>query len=183
MEQNNERVKARLQKLLALARGGQGGEKDNAQRMLENMLRKYGMTMADLDDAEEKREKREFKYKGDAEKRILTQIVASVVLDWNGDAYSYPRLRGVILFELTRAEHIEVDLMYEAHRKALKKHLAKTAEQALSAYIQTNRIFAKRSEEPEEKGESNLSMKDLQAIMAMMATMEPTPVHRAIECK
>ena len=174
---NNERITAKLQKLLALARSGVGGEKDNAQRMLDNMLRKAGMTIADLDDEHEAPQLKTFAYKSLAERSLLMQCVVSV-LDRKFDAFKRRGVRGQLLIELTRAEHIEIDVLFSAHRKALAKHLAKTAKNALSAYIHTNRIYSKTPNDDDTP--STLSPEDLAAIMGMMRNMDPTPVHRQI---
>lgn len=40
-----EHIKAKLRKLLELARQGVGGEKDNAQSILGKMLTKHGLTL------------------------------------------------------------------------------------------------------------------------------------------
>lgn len=44
-------VRARLLKVLRLAQGGVGGERENAAVLLEKLLRKHSMTMADLEGA------------------------------------------------------------------------------------------------------------------------------------
>ena len=43
-----ERITDKLKKLLALAERGCGGEAENARRLLEEHLRKYGMTLEDI---------------------------------------------------------------------------------------------------------------------------------------
>lgn len=45
-------LRARLLKTLELARRGIGGEKDNAQVMLEKLLRAHGLSLADLEELE-----------------------------------------------------------------------------------------------------------------------------------
>ena len=42
--------KERLKKLYALALRGVGGEKEQAQAILDKLLKKYAMTLDDLDD-------------------------------------------------------------------------------------------------------------------------------------
>lgn len=53
MEQERERVMARIQKMLALANdeGATTGERDNALRMVHSILAKYNMTMAEAEAA------------------------------------------------------------------------------------------------------------------------------------
>lgn len=54
-----ERITDKLKKLLALAERGCGGEAENARRLLEEHLRKYGMTLEDI--CENKTSRRTFK--------------------------------------------------------------------------------------------------------------------------
>ena len=56
-----ERITDKLKKLLALAERGCGGEAENARRLLEEHLRKYGMTLEDI--CENNISRRTFKYK------------------------------------------------------------------------------------------------------------------------
>lgn len=179
---NNDRIRERLQKILALARQGVGGEKENAQRMLEKLLAKHNMTIADLDDTAEEKTTVEFKVKNDAEKKLLIQCAYKAIPGYSGDYFTYVRrgrkVSGLLGINMTRAQQVEIELMFNIYSKALKKHLEKQADVALSAFIQKNQIFAARSDE-DGKG-SELSDADLMALMAMMRGMESTPVLKQI---
>lgn len=56
-----ETIIDKLKKLAALAQRGEYGEADNARRLLEKQLQKYGLTMDDLENAD--RKERVFDYK------------------------------------------------------------------------------------------------------------------------
>lgn len=63
-----ERITDKLKKLLALAERGCGGEAENARRLLEEHLRKYGMTLEDI--CENKTSRRTFKYRNKEDARL-----------------------------------------------------------------------------------------------------------------
>ncbi len=66
-----------LKKIKALADEGVGGEKDNAQAQLDKLLKKYGITVQDLEDNAE--HERRFTYKTEEYKYFVWQILGSVL--------------------------------------------------------------------------------------------------------
>lgn len=74
-----------LKKVKALAERGVGGEATNAAAILERMMKKYGITEAEL--GEETRERYDFEYHGKEQKKILRQTVYKVT---GGYAYVLP---------------------------------------------------------------------------------------------
>ena len=83
----NEKQKALLQKLKALAERGVGGEKEGAERKLKQLMAKYGVDRLELEEDQVSRY--EIKYRGEFEKRLLSQIVyrprndTKVISLWN----------------------------------------------------------------------------------------------------
>lgn len=175
-----ERIKTKLQKLLALARQGVGGEKDNARSVLSKLLAKHGLTLADLDDASEARVTRWFRPKGAHERTLLSHCVLATVPNWDRAVWRHKSSneRG---YELTTAEFAQVELLFEIHRKALAKYVKKQMQVALLAYLSTNRLYAQGTADSNERENSGgLSPEDLAAIMGMMAGLRPTPVFKAL---
>lgn len=68
-----ERITDKLKKLLALAERGCGGEAENARRLLEEHLRKYGMTLEDI--CENNISRRTFKSQFNKEKKRLMKDI------------------------------------------------------------------------------------------------------------
>lgn len=171
------RIKSKLQKLLALARQGVGGEKDNAQSVLDKLLAKHGLTIEDLDDAAEPRTKRWFKFKGEQERTLLAHcVLATLGSGWDGSAWR--RGRGERGYELTNAEFAQVDLLFSIHRRALAEFIEKQMKSVMVAYLSTNRLYSQDGDR--DAAASELTPEDLQAILGLMAGLRPTPVHRAI---
>ena len=77
----DDKKKQLLNKLKALAERGVGGEKETAQRKLQELMEKYEIDENDLSD--DKKEKYQFKYKNEFEKKLIkqrTQVITSWVL-------------------------------------------------------------------------------------------------------
>ncbi len=73
-----ERIKLLIAKVLELAKKGIDGEKKAAQEKLEKLLKKYNLTLADI-DSEDNKLKRTFRIKNrDDYKTILTQVICDV---------------------------------------------------------------------------------------------------------
>lgn len=166
--ENDEKLQAKLRKLLALAERGEGGEKETAQRMLNKMLERHGMSIDDL--ATERRQIRWFGFRNSSERRLAIQILAKVCDTHSPDSYTNKRLPKNIGVMVTPAEAIEFELHYEALRKALAEHF----KDAYSAFVQANHIFPASPRESKADAGS-LSDRDLR-MLAMAAAVEPTAV-------
>lgn len=168
----------RMKKILALARRGVDGEKVTAEAMLAKLLAKYKMTIEDLEGEVHPTARYKFTFKTKMEARLLVQIVASV-LNTNSVNYWKHGQKKLRSFELTALQHAEVDVRYTAYRVALQKELDKAADRLYQAFIQANHLGVRSERDDGEP--PNIDMDELQAIMALMATMKPTPIHRQLE--
>lgn len=172
----NEKTKARLIKLLALAERGVGGEKLNAQRMLDNSLKKYGMTLEDL-TGDQAREERKFRYgKKSFGRKLMLQCIASVV-GANRPIYRYRR-SSVMEVEATASEALEIELKFEVYRRALEEQISLT----FDAFIQANRVFPERDSEGEadDKPLSEADRERLGKLLGMVGQITPTPVYKSL---
>ncbi|MFJ3259686.1 DUF2786 domain-containing protein [Pseudomonas sp. NPDC086581] len=171
-ERTDEKVQAKLRKLLALAERGVGGERDTARRMLDKMLERHGLTIDDLCD--EQPSIRWFPMANTHERRLASQIMAKVCDTLSPGVYTHRHNRRTIGVEVTPAEAIEFELHYETLRKALAEHF----EIAFSAFVQANRLFPSTPG----KDDSPLSEQDMKTIR-MAATIQPTPVRSRLAHK
>jgi len=172
----------RLQKVLALARQGVGGEKDNAERLLTKLLARHGLALGDLEDAAEVPQRYWFRPKSKYENALLDGIVASTVKDYNGKVWGLKgkgqRRRG---YDLRKAEFAEISIAFDVHRAALEKKLHQAMLHTTIAYNQTNGLHSGKP--PSDDEPSSLSDADIEAIMAIMRRMDPTPVFKSLEHK
>lgn len=172
----------RMKKILALARRGVGGEQATAQAMLAKLLTKYGMTVDDLEGEAHPAERRFFTYRSDIERKLLIQIVANII-GAAGVHHWKRKGKRMIGFQLTALQFAEVDVRYEAYRKPLLKELEKTTNRVYAAFVHANDLGVSSGEnDDDDRPAPNMGeLAELQAIMALMQTMRPTPIHRQLE--
>ena len=130
----------RLKRLRALAERGVGGEKENAQRILERLCDKYGLDISQLDTEEKKLTW--FRYrKGNHFRKLLAQCIVKVCgkgTKLYGHNREATRAREYAV-ECTASEAVEIELDYEFYADALQKEL----DRLISMFIQKNNIFPK----------------------------------------
>ncbi|KTC42733.1 hypothetical protein AO260_21690 [Pseudomonas sp. ABAC21] len=168
---DNAKVEAKLRKLLALAQRGEGGEKDNAQRMLEKLLARHGLTIGDLLD--DRREIRWFPISTSYDRRLAAQIMSKICDSESPGLYiSKGRLKKIGV-EVTPSEAVEFELHYETLRKALTTHF----DDAFSAFVQANHLFPAT---PSEEQLLSLNDRDMR-VMSMASVIRPTAVNPRLE--
>lgn len=135
----DDKKKQLLNKLKALAERGVGGEKETAQRKLQELMEKYEIDENDLSD--DKKEKYQFKYKNEFEKKLIKQIAyRTFKKEWSERMYTYSRGRGkrsIMLIECTKAEEIQLRIEYEFYKDLWKEE----AEFLFNVFIQKHWIF------------------------------------------
>lgn len=170
---NNDKARQRMLKLLALAKRGEGGERDNAQRFLGALLKKHGMSLADLEDDGLAAEWMKFPLKTVQDRQLLVQV-AGMVLKSNSMPSRQYRGQKALWLHVTKPQYVEIEL----HYRAFKKDLEKALELAFIAFINRNDIFSGVKEEGD--APCKYSAEDLAAAAAMAAGMPRTSVRREI---
>lgn len=146
-----------LLKIKALADRAEGGEKINAQRKLEEYMKKYGVSDKELEESP--KEVRAFHYKGEREKALLAQIFYQVTDEKSG-IYTYTntetgRVRRSKLGCLcTKSQEIEIQMLFDFYKQLYKRE----EETLFSAFVHKHRIFGhlKEGEEPAHVDEDEL---------------------------
>ena len=158
----SESIKGLLKKIKTLAEKGFSGEREAAKSKLSALMDKYGITFDDLMDQECIDEK--YHYRTRFEKKLLL-LLAVMITD--GRVKDYSRQRGgmIIKLRMTKAEHLEVAMLFNVYRKALKDEL----ELFFSAFIQRHRIFPSS---PTSDVRKSLTSEDIERIRRMVAMMQ-----------
>lgn len=130
-----------LKKLKALAERGEAGERDTARRKLAELMDKYGVDEADLSD--EALLDMEFKYRDEAERKILNQVFYKINHERGVYVYSKSRAK-VLLWRCTVAEGIRAKIEYEFFRDLWRDEV----QTFLSAFIQKHGIFRNDQDAP-----------------------------------
>lgn len=133
-----------LNKIKALAERGVGGEKETAIKMYNKLLKKYGIKEDELDD--DKVENYEFHYNSVYERRLIAQIIHSVI-DSNEIYVPKDNRHNYIHAYMTKAQYLECRSMIDFYVVLLHDTLVK----ATIAFINVEHIFSKSagvSDEP-----------------------------------
>ncbi|KII38381.1 DUF2786 domain-containing protein [Pseudomonas fluorescens] len=169
----NPKLEAKLRKLLALAERGEGGEKDNAQRMLDKLLARHSLTIDDLID--ERREIRWFPAGNKFDRPLAAQILAKICNTIEIATYTSNKRKKQIGVQVTPAEAIEFELHYDTLRKAL----AASLDDAFSAFVQANKLFpCDRSA----NFDPTVTDRDLR-VLAMASAISATQINPRLEHK
>lgn len=129
----SDKVVALLRKLKALADRGEGGEKENAERMLVEFLKKHDISLSQLqeDDLEDRIFKVPVRYK-----QLFIQVAASIL----GRERSIYGVRGYpsnVMIECSVSEYTELQMAFDFYRDALAEQLELFEE----AFYQKNKLF------------------------------------------
>jgi len=131
-----ETIFEKLKKIEALARAGVGGERENAERMLQLLCEKHGISLEDI--ARPDRKEVHFSFKNVFERRLLIQVVAYVTRTGEVTFYTRKSKKMLLYFDLTAAETVDVRECFDHYRKEWEIKL----EDFFSAFLHRNRIFA-----------------------------------------
>ena len=113
---------ALLKKIRALAEHGVGGEAKNAEKLLARMMKKYGISEAELD--EETRVRHDFTYHGGEEKKILKQVVYKVTGGYTYELVytaSGRKVRTQLGADCTPAEKVEIEYLFDFYKRLWEK--------------------------------------------------------------
>lgn len=176
---NDEKIKEKLRKLLELTRQGVGGEKDNAQSVLDKLLRKHGLVLEDLDPECAPVEPYEFSFKDEVERDLLHQVIYSVLQVSSVFIREQHANSKKVCIKVTKAQKLEIDLAFGLYREAFKKE----QQRLFLAFIHKNRLCGPGLDKDDaEKApkSSTLSKEDVEAIIAMMGAIKTTHIYKAL---
>lgn len=175
---NRENLIKKLEKLRALADKGIGGEKENAEALLSAMMKKYGITDADLEAEHTKTYW--FRYKTEWERKLLHQLAYKHL----GDGHSFGcvgtytgRQRKQVGIECTAATYIEIEADYEFYRAAWEEDIAIF----YSAFINKNKLFPPADLAREDTDEPDLER--MGKVVRMMGGIDQKTRHKALSGK
>ena len=161
----------KLKRLKALADQGIGGEKENAQKLLDALMHKHNISPGELGEDVLVMEK--YRYKNTYERDLLVSVIGKVL---DTDAFSYRQLSKAYLLEVTREHDIEIRLFYDIYRAKINEELRIT----FSAFIIKNRIFSETSMAEPSTSSGELSERSLK-IMERMGNIDKVDVNKQIE--
>lgn len=150
-----------IKKVKALADRGVGGEKEDAAKLLEKLMKKYGIEEADI--SEDIEEIQSFSYHGEFERRLLLQIFYKHFPDIRSRVRTLPYGKGsrsTFLVSCTKAQGIEIAIEFDFYRELWKEEV----NFFYKAFLHKHDIFPQEAHEHP----SELSLKDSYRMKMMM---------------
>lgn len=164
--------KERLKKLYALAMRGVGGEKVQAQAILDKLLKKYAMTLDDIDEGIVG--EYDLEYHGKEQERILIQTAYKVTDDRDSFFHlQYSRsgraCRTRLRVKCTAAQRVEIEFLFDFYKRLWEKEKAAL----LQAFFQKHRIFGNLKEGEEAKELTREESLKLEFLMNGLSNEQP----------
>lgn len=170
MENINEKIK----KLRELVERGIGGEAENAQRLLNAIIEKYGIKLSEIDEEEEKETRYSFYYKNRNEETLILQIIAVIKNTQKVKAFSKTNDRKHIIFELTQSQYICARELIDWHVKQMRKEFDEMKRLFSTSYICKHNLY------PEiDKGDTPPDEDSLK-VMAIASAMSEEKYHKQL---
>lgn len=175
-QNNDNKIRERIRKLYKLVEQDVGGEKENAQKILDKLLAKHGITLSEIID-DDHEEEFVIKFKGVFEKRLLTQIIGKIRNRKTLGYFNKDKLH----FDATKMEYAEILTLFSVYKNALLREF----EDLFTAFIHRQDIFpATKDNEQEKKDDRPKTPKErerLRKLASIMSTMDEVNVYEAIE--
>jgi hypothetical protein len=173
MGEVNEALRDRVAKLLALAERGVGGEADNARVALNAVLQRNGMVLEDIMD--ERRTRCGFAWKGELERKLLMQIVVKVC-GVEVPLFTRKDWPNKLLADVTTGERVEIELLFSAHRKQLKKEM----ELLFTAYVHKQQLFPRDGKTHDGSNATPEELERIKRVALMMMGLQTVTVRRQL---
>lgn len=178
-----KRITDKLKKLLALAERGCGGEAGNARRLLEEHLRKYGMTLEDI--CENKVYRRGFKYRNKEERTIIIQVFVSV-LGSKSEAFkksTFNASKKTIYIDLTDLKYAEIADMVAFFKSQFNKEKKRLMKDVLHAFVNKHNIFDCTPNDDDKASDREVDFEELMRILSLSNSMEDVTYRKSISNK
>ena len=138
-EMEYENIKEKLKKLLALAERGDGGEAENARRLLEELSNKYGVSIEDLLDENQV----EYHFFEIGRNKIYLDLFSQCYYKVTGtDSLSYKQIsRSQIAVKMTAMQYAEMVSLFAWHKANFDNDLEEMKKNILLAYCRKHRLY------------------------------------------
>lgn len=167
----DDTIKQRLLKIKSLAERGEIHEAEIARRKLEEGLKRYGLSLEDLNGTVRKRYDYKYRFTWEAQLLVqlgymVTEIEESFAYDLNGKQIQK------LGFDFSRAEKAEFDWLWDYYRKEYKKDL----DSLFVAFVHKHRMFGPATSNNQQK----VSREKMARMTAMMLGLGSKTIDRKV---
>ena len=159
-----ESLKAKINKIKELSLRGVGGEKETANKMLEELFLKYNLSPEDFLEIEEQKSLVIIEPQNDLEKKLIYQIAAKYTNVKQYEQFSDNKIG----FMLSKIEKIEMLDAYSFYKKLMNDDL----NVFFSAFIHKHYIFKEKNSDDVQTNNNQLDGAELLQMIKMMNSMK-----------
>lgn len=170
----NDKLKARLMKLVALSESSNEHEAGNAMSRLKALCAKHKVHMDDLLNESEEVSMYWFRYDNPYVKQVLLNTIWKATDIYR--TYTSRAKQRQVGVECTKSQAAEIELWWSVMRQAFKQHL----DDATNAFVIANKLYG-NSDENSNDDDALVDWDAVDRQNAMANAIEPTPVHKGIE--
>lgn len=137
----DEKLKSKLEKLKELAERGVGGERTNAQLLMQRLADEYGIVLDDLFYKENIEEYHQLYNVGKSKdyKSILLQTAHRVIN--KSSIYCYREGQCKVYIKATKLQHLEIDRRLNKYLSDFKKEEEKAKKALIYAFLDKNELL------------------------------------------
>jgi len=176
-------IDPKLTKIIALARSGIGGEKDNALKLVRQICDREGLDFDDVMSATDMREYMlEVKIKNVLEMDIVAQVCFKFALTPEHYELNVNRKARVFFYTTTPSKHIETLNAAIVYLNAFRKERKKFETDLRDAFIHKHRIFGEKLPDDDRKPEPMTyeKLKKAERMMSIAGGMDNVTVQKTI---
>jgi hypothetical protein len=161
--ESSEKILSLLKKLYTLAQQGVGGERVNAQQILQTLMKKHNISLEDIEQDQRKKQVCVISIDAmDFFHQVLASVCGPIQVRLFVHENKKKRTRSII-FDCTDAEYIETQAKFAFYWDAWKEE----RKIFYQAFIQKNKLYSKPSDNPSER--RSLTAKEEEEYRRIMA--------------
>lgn len=181
MKQNEyESIRGKLKKLLILAEQGERGERDNAQKLFENLCRQYGISIDELLD---ENQTKLYTFEIGRDKMYFNLFLQCYCRVLNENTMSYrKRAKNKVSVELTALQYAELLNFFNWHKINFNKELKKIRDNLFMAYCSKHQLFSDKGKN--DYVECSLTQEELRRlseIARLKDSLDDNQYHKLLE--
>ena len=176
-------IDPKLTRIIALARQGIGGEKENALRMVQSICDREGLDFDDVMSATDNREYMlEIKIKNELEMQIVAQVCFKFALTEQHHDLKVNKKARVFFYTTTPSKHIETLNAASVYLIAFRKERKKFENELAEAFIHKHSIYGEKYSDDERESDPLTfeKLKKAERMMSIAGGMDNVTVQKTI---
>lgn len=169
----------RLGKIVALAKAGIGGEKENAIKLVKSICDKYDLIYDDVMNQTELVEC-ELAYKKDSLQTLGAQVIRRYGSNEADESVYFNKHDKILYYKTTMAKHIEVLNAFTTLSRVYLQEKKLIEEQILTAFINKHDLFNPHPRKSETPPRAKMTKQEEKAMLSLMTIMQDVEIRKQL---